>query len=459
MAASSATRTAWFSVAAAVSLIAIKVAVGIASGSLAVFSEAVHSGTDLVAALLALMAVRVAGRPADDDHPYGHGKAEHLSALLEGMILVVASGVIVVEAIRRMASGSTDVTTNRWVFLSLGLVIVIDAARATASWRAARRHGSAALAASAVHFAGDLLGTLAVIGGLVLVRAGYPLADPIAAVAVAVIVLVASGRLMKANADILLDRIQPAAVARARDALRSLQPHIEVERLRVRSAAGRHFADAVVTVAPGAALAEAHEAADAVEAALESVLPNMDAVVHVEPGDGPIDERVRAAAQTVPGVREVHNVRLFTIEGSHEVSLHLKLPGDHEISEAELVAARVEAQIINDIAGVTHAHVHLEPLDIVARAAPRASDEVEEQMRAAIISATGIDPSAIRMLDTADGTVAHVTLALPGATRLDHAHRIAGQARSAARLAIPSIDDVVVSTTGRPTGRRESIST
>ena len=185
------------------------------------------------------------------------------------------------------------------------------------------------------------------IAGLLLVRAGYPLADPIAALVVAVIVLIASGRLMKANADILLDRIQPAAVARARDALRSLQPHIEVERLRVRSAAGRHFADAVVTVAPGAALAEAHEAADAVEAALESVLPNMDAVVHVEPGDGPIDERVRAAAQTVPGVREVHNVRLFTIEGSHEVSLHLKLPGDHEISEAELKAAIDEVLKLN----------------------------------------------------------------------------------------------------------------
>lgn len=441
-----AARTALFSVAAALLLIGVKLAAGIASGSLALISEAVHSGTDLVAALLAYLALRVAGRPPDADHPYGHGKAEHLSALMEAFILAVASIAIVVEAARRLGDPG-EVETSAWVYGTLAFVIVVDAARASASWRASRRHGSAALAAGAVHFAGDLAGTVAVVTGLILVDAGYPIADPIAAIVVAVLVFAASGMLMRRNADILLDRAAAPDVERAMAALAVLEPEVEVRRLRLRTAAGRHFADAVVAIAPGAALAQAHGAADAVERVLEQALPGVDAVVHVEPGGGTLGERVRAAAQSVIHVREVHNVRLLEVDGRVEASLHLKLPADTSLQDAQRATARIEAAVMREAPEVAAVHAHLEPLEDEAGAAraphrPGAAAALE----AAVREATGVTPADLRLVAVEGGVMAYLTLPLPGGTSLAEAHEVAGRARRIGRGAHPSIVDVFVQT-------------
>src|SRR5215210_1548049 len=148
-------RTALVSVVAAAVLIALKLVTGLATGSLGLLSEAAHSGTDLVAALLTFFAVGVAGRPADRGHPYGHGKAEHLAALAEGSILVALALVIAVRGLERLADGSPDVDATWYAFVVIGAVIAIDASRTTVSQRAARRYGSAAFAASALHFASD----------------------------------------------------------------------------------------------------------------------------------------------------------------------------------------------------------------------------------------------------------------------------------------------------------------
>jgi cation diffusion facilitator family transporter len=201
-------RTALFSVFAALALIALKLGTGLATGSLGLISEAVHSGTDLVAALLTFFAVGVAVRPADTGHQYGHGKAEHLSALAEGAILVLASLVIVWRAIMRLTgSTSPEVHASWWALAVIGVVLVIDVSRTVASARAAREYGSAALSANALHFATDFAGSVAVLVGLVLVRAGYVKADAIAALFVAALVLFAAVRLMRRNVDVLMDRV------------------------------------------------------------------------------------------------------------------------------------------------------------------------------------------------------------------------------------------------------------
>lgn len=447
---SAAARTALFSVGAALLLIAVKLTAGIASGSLALISEAVHSGTDLVAALLAYMALRVAGRPPDEDHPYGHGKAEHLSALIEGLILAVASIAIVAEAARRLTDPG-EVTTSAWVYGTLVFVIVLDATRATASWRASRRHGSPALAAGALHFAGDLAGTIAVLVGLILVDAGHPIADPIAAIVVAVLVFAASGTLMRRNADILLDRAAAPDVERARLALSALEPEVEVRRLRLRTAAGRHFADAVVAIAPGAALSQAHTAADAVERVLEEALPGVDAVVHVEPGGGDLGERVRAAAQGVDRVREVHNVRLIDLDGRYEASLHLKLPPDTPLAEAEATVARIEAAVRDEAPEVTAVHAHLEPLEAAASAArAQHTRDTRAVLTAAVLEGTGIRPHELRLVTVDHGLMAYLTLALPGGTSLAEAHEVAGRARRLGRESDPAIVDVFVQTVAEP---------
>ena len=208
---------------AAVALIALKLGAGLASGSLGLVSEAIHSGTDLVAALLTFFAVGVAGRPADPEHPYGHGKAEHLAALGEAAILVLASLFISYRALSHLFGASEpDVEATWYAFVVIGVVIVVDASRTVVSLRGARRYRSAAFQANALHFGGDMAGSIAVLIGLLLVAAGYPGADSVAAVFVAVLVLLAAARLMRSNVDVLMDRSPPDADAAARRAMAHL---------------------------------------------------------------------------------------------------------------------------------------------------------------------------------------------------------------------------------------------
>src|SRR4051795_12015461 len=210
-------RTALVSVLAACALIGLKLAGGFATGSLGLLSEAAHSGTDLVAALLTFFAVGVAGRPADTGHHFGHGKAEHLAALGEGAILVLVSLVIAWRAVLRLTGHASPHVDATWVaFLVIGIVIVVDISRTIVSTRAARRYDSAALASNALHFGSDLAGSGAVLVGLLFARHGYPKGDAVAALFVAALVLTAAGRLMRRNVDVLMDRAPADAEETAR---------------------------------------------------------------------------------------------------------------------------------------------------------------------------------------------------------------------------------------------------
>ena len=184
-------RTALSSVVAAGFLVVLKLGAGLASGSLGLIAEAAHSATDFGSALLTFFAIRVADRPADSSHPYGHRKAEHLAALAEGAFLIVISGVIIFESVSRITSSEPHpIETSWWVFAVIGVVLVVDSTRTAISWRGAREYSSAALGANALHFASDFAGTLAVLVGLLLVSAGVAQADSIAALVVAVLALV-----------------------------------------------------------------------------------------------------------------------------------------------------------------------------------------------------------------------------------------------------------------------------
>src|SRR5438132_4594554 len=233
-------RTALLSVVAATALIALKLATGLATHSLGLVSEAIHSGTDLVAALLTFFAVGVSGRPADVTHQYGHGKAEHLTALAEAAFLSAASVLIAVRAVERLAGSSPPRVHATWYALVVVVVVIaVDVSRLSVSWRASRRYRSAALASNALHFGGDLVGSWAVLVGLLLARGGHPNGDSIAAVFVAVLVLAAAARLIKANVDVLMDRAPAAAEMAARAAIARLGPAVQLRRLRMRQAGGR----------------------------------------------------------------------------------------------------------------------------------------------------------------------------------------------------------------------------
>ncbi len=440
-------RTALASVVAAVALIAIKLVTGLAAGSLGLVAEAAHSGTDLVAALLTFFAVGWATKPADEAHLYGHGKAEHLAALAEAAFLVLVSFVVGALAVARLAGWlELDVEPAWWAFAAAAVVIGIDLSRAVVSYRTARRYGSAALLSNAVHFGTDLLGTLAVVGGLVAARAGFPEGDSIAALFVACLVVLAAARLIRRNVDVLMDRAPADALDAARGAIDRLEPPVVVRRLRLRQAGGRTFADVVIGVSPGAAVGQGHAAADRVEVAVHEALPESDVVVHVEPTgrEAELRERVRAAAMTVPHVRELHDLALIDTGQSLEVSLHLKLPGDLDLAAAHARAEEVEEAIRRDVPEVAAVQTHLEPL--AERAPGRVRTHDLAGLERTISGIGGQPPRSLRTLETADGLVVLVTLALDGSTSVADAHTQASALSRRIREALPDVADVVVHT-------------
>ena len=445
-------RTALVSVAAACVLIALKLSAGVESGSLGLVSEALHSGTDLIAALLTFFAIGVAVRPADEKHQYGHGKAEHLAALFEGAVLSLVSVGVAALAVARLA-GRVEITVDPvwWAFAVVGVVLAIDVTRTVVSLRTARRFHSAALTSNALHFGSDFAGSLAVLAGLIAARAGWPAGDSIAALFVAALVLSAALRLMRRNVDVLMDRAPADAEEAARVAIEAIRPPIRLKRIRMRSAAGRYFADVVIAVSPSAAVAQGHAAADAVEAAVERALPETDVVVHVEPTDedAVTSELAYAAAMNVRRVREIHNISVLHVDGRTEVSLHLKLPGEVSLEDAHRVASDVERAITEALPGVDAVRTHLEPLaeEAEGRTPPRGEVAADaEAVTRIVVEDTGAPPRELRFLETADGLLVFLTLGLDSDVALADAHARASQIEEHIRSELPGVSEVIVHT-------------
>ena len=440
-------RAALTSVIAAVALIAIKLASGLASGSLGLVAESLHSGTDLVAALLTFFAVGISGKPADRGHQYGHGKAEHLAALAEASVLVLVSIAVAALAVARLGDWvNHSVDAHWWAFAAVGVVLAIDFSRTLVSLRAAREYDSAALLSNALHFGSDFVGTLAVLAGLIAVRAGWAPGDSIAALFVAVLVLAAAARLMRRNVDVLMDRAPADAVAAARAAIHTLDPPVQLRRLRLRHAGGRAFLDVVIGVQPGAAVGEGHAAADRVEAAVNRALPGSDVVVHVEPLAEGADarERIRAAAMAVSHVREIHNLSVIDTADGLQVSLHLKLPGETALVAAHDVAEQVERAIDAAVPEVVAVQTHIEPL--AAGSAGQVVERDPGEVQRIVAEATGEPPRELRFLNTDKGLVVFLTLGLESGVTLADAHRRASAIEERVRAALPDVADVLVHT-------------
>src|SRR3954452_14314865 len=233
------------------------------------------------------------------------------------------------EAIGQLAEGGHGLEARWYIFAVIGVALLVDVSRIVVSVRTARRYKSAALRSNALHFAGDMAGTIAVLGGMVAVAGGFEQGDAVAALVVACLVFAAAGRLVYENARVLMDTAPADAQSRAAAAIKSLGDDIELRRLRLRESGGHYFADAVVGVS-GQAVVEGHGTADAVEAAVRDALADTDVVVHLEPRREGLDLRDRALAVALaePLVREAHDIAIYEHDGRASVSLHLKLAPD-----------------------------------------------------------------------------------------------------------------------------------
>ena len=271
------------SLVAAILLTLFKTIVGLATGSLGILSEAAHSGLDFAAALMTYLAVRMSAKPADDSHHYGHGKFESFSALFEVLLLLVTCGWIIYKAAYRLAGHPVQVEVNFWSFAVMAVAIGVDISRSRALMRVSRKYGSQALEADALHFQSDIYSSLVVIFGLLFTKAGFPIADPLAALGVSILVMVASVRLAMRSSHVLLDRAPAGVEESIRKALTSVPQVIEVRKLRVRDSGTQMFVDVTIAVDGEMTLNESHVVADETERHIAAVVPKVDVTVHVEP--------------------------------------------------------------------------------------------------------------------------------------------------------------------------------
>jgi len=285
-------RVALASVVGAVVLTTLKVVVGLATNSLGILSEAAHSGLDLVAAMITYFAVRVSDRPADREHPYGHGKVENLSALVETILLLATCVWIIYEANHRMTVKHADVDASFWAFAVMFVSIGIDFSRSRALSRAARKYNSQALEADALHFSTDIWSSMVVILGLLAVRMGgvFPSygnvlgqADSVAALGVALIVIWVSLQLGRRTLQGLLDAAPVGLSDRIKEAVEALPDVTDCHRIRVRMSGPQLFVDVHVLVDGSNTLAQTHALTEVIEQTIEQVVPGADVTVHPEP--------------------------------------------------------------------------------------------------------------------------------------------------------------------------------
>jgi len=273
------------SMIAAVFLTAFKLIVGILTGSLGILSEALHSALDLVAAAITWFAVRISDKPADREHHYGHGKIENLSALIETALLLVTCIWIIYEAIHRLATGKSEIEVSIWSYLVIIFSIGVDITRSRALKRVAKKYNSQALEADALHFSTDIWSSSVVLLGIVCAQFGIFIADSIAALIVAMIVIFVSYRLGKRSINELLDR---APDKMTMEISKFLKEDVDVKYfhdLKLRSSGADTFVEVIVHLNQELNLVKSHEITEKIEASILSIIRRGKVIVHAEPHD------------------------------------------------------------------------------------------------------------------------------------------------------------------------------
>jgi cation diffusion facilitator family transporter len=381
-------RAALLSVGSATLLVSLKAFLVVRTGSLGVLSEALHSGLDLIAAIITFLSVRMADQPADERHPYGHGKFENFSAFVETGLLVLTALYIIYEAFDRLFFRTVHIQPSMMAILVLLVALSIDLARARALGHVARKYSSEALEADALHFSTDVWSTTVVIAGVGLVWAGETwnlpwliYADAIAGLAVAAVILWVGSQLGRRTLDALLDVAPRGLQQEITRAVARMDGVLDVERVRVRRAGNRHFVDATVSVARTASLAQVHALSDAIEKRIGEIVPS-DVMVHAEPraprGEH-LFEAIRAAAQHM-GLA-IHDLQASQQDGRLFIELHLEVDEDLSLREAHRQASELEDKIRELRDGAIDVNIHIEPLGRHIATPDRGIDEMKQLAR------------------------------------------------------------------------------
>jgi cation diffusion facilitator family transporter len=356
------------SVLAAVVITGLKIVVGFSTGSLGILSEAAHSGLDLIAALITFFSVSVSDKPADADHQYGHGKVENFSAFVETGLLLLTCAWVIYEAVLRLFFRRVDVEPSIAAFAVMIFSMILDWWRSRALGRIADKYDSQALEADALHFSTDIWSAGVVVLGLLLVLIGrlYHVgwlreADPIAALFVAGVVVSVSWRLARRTVDALLDAAPAGVRSQISDAVSHVEGVLEVDRVRIRRAGNRYFADLAVGLARSVTFQRSGQLVTAVTEAVRGVLPDADVTVQPLPRaqrSENIFDRIRAVATRHN--LNVHDISVQDFAGQLHVEQHVELDERMTLKEAHDQVTVLEADMRSEVPEIADILTHIE---------------------------------------------------------------------------------------------------
>ncbi len=360
------------SVLVAVVLTIIKLAVGLSTHSMGILAEAAHSGLDLVAAVVTLIAVRISDRPADESHLYGHGKVESFSAFIETMLLFVTCAWIIYESIHRLLSSAVEIEPTFWAFGVVLLSIFFDVNRSRMLYRVARKHSSQALEADALHFSTDIWSSTVVLAGLTMVWIGRNLlprhsavfqrADSVAALGVACIVFFVSYKLGRRTIDVLLDKAPDGLKDQITLAARGIDGVVDTGQVRLRRAGSRIFVDMIIDVDRTMSFERTHGIAETVEGVIREIIPGADVVIHTDPKESEREtlvRRIRAVADrySVPA----HNITVIeNAAGQKDIDLHIEVDDHLLLHQAHNLASLIERELRTELPDVHRVNTHIE---------------------------------------------------------------------------------------------------
>jgi cation diffusion facilitator family transporter len=444
------------SMAAAVFLAVAKLVIGVLTGSLGLLSEALHSWLDLVGTILSYAAVRVADRPPDRNHPYGHAKAESLAALFAVVLLGSTALGILYEAYQRVFVKDEVPQTNIFSFVVLIAALTIDFNRSRMLARVARETNSQALAADAAHFASDLWSsgtvlvslTLIWIGGLL----GWPahwlsFADAAAGVIVALVIVRVAWTLARRSVTTLMDQVEPHLLDAITRAASSAGGVVSTESARLRYAGDRAYADVIVDVARGLSVEESDTISDDVIERVRRVVPGADVVVHTHPVQS-VMERATDSARVIAarlGVG-IHHVRAFETPAGLRLDMHMEVPSRQTLAQAHLLTEMFETNLREEVPALATVEVHIEPrYDDAEQISPLTDTSMLGLITRAAERVGG--PGSVRAVQIGQaqrGYVVTIHVCLDGNMPITEAHTRTAQIEQSVRAALPAAYRVTI---------------
>ncbi|MDD3776783.1 MAG: cation-efflux pump [Actinomycetota bacterium] len=442
-------RIATFSLLVSIFLVIIKIMAAYFSNSLGIFSEALNNGLDLVTVFIAFVAVRIASRPPDADHTYGHGKYENFAAFMETTVISGLGVFIIYKSIQRLIHRDFELSIGWPVFLVLGISIILNIARVIVLYRGAKKFNSFAFRAEYLNYSGDILSSLVVIAGLLLARFGYNLADPIASIVVSLVVIGLSIRLTVSIIRNLLDYIPEQVTQKIKEILGNDQDIESIEDIKIHEVGGIKFINLSLCSPHNLYLSQAENVKDRVREKIRKQFPHSQIIVEIKPrlADENISDYLKQVTLNQPGIKDVHNIYLYKVGDHTDISVHVELSAGMTLEQVERLTRDTEQKIRSKISNLRKIYIHAEDLsgqeywDDITLDSGQLIEEIKEKVSPLIDPGTCHDFTVLKK-----GESYHVAFhcRMDSSLNIEQAHKIITEAENTLRVQIKQIEEVLI---------------